>query len=732
MKDIQPFIDLGWHTVPLKGELKRLDNGDKTIPQFEKDWRKKYRSKANNLASKLGGTITGKESGIIAIDCDNTVTYNLFKMLDPNYEAVFVSKGKKKDAGTFIYSYNQDMPDSFSPTDRDIELDVYSGNGFVYLPTAINKTKVPWTKMHDIKEMPETTLLLLKQLQKKVSKPKEAYVQMSQNRACLAPLLQQFCGSQGQFMPSLFKILTPKSFRTEEQYRMNGYLHPDNVPDGRGSEYLVKLSAILGADESVNEELYIDCMSHINELFENPLDEDRFEITIINPMLEGNSTANGEQIWTYNKHWSEKRYTLTTKHGLVIDIAFDDQRNMYYFLDMTNESLKSFNKDTEFMSYLEVTVNTVLPKKAILKKKLPIVRIQSDPAAAFGFCKSDTPQVLAFNSFKASPELSILHDPTNYSLFYNKPENTLKYLKCLVPNEDARSYLLRFIKRKLMTFEYSPVILYFLGVPGSGKDTFVKILETIMNGLARPTTGEFLEVYNSWMLDTYFVQLDEYGDQLSKLSDKDMVKGKLKAYTGKPTFQVRNMRQAGYSVPHSITFIMTANKNPLMMDDKDRRVHLMETPNVLDMQPWFSAAMYDHMMNEVKDFCYYLATEVEEMNKDEYMSPPQSESKHRLIADSMFAAQKIVYAMKHHMWDYLIELGTDYNAPKFAKGVEDGRFNSVDLELLYDEMTDFKGDVKTVIKILRKEGFLGQPSTKEGQKCYWYNLHVDPFEGTEV
>ena len=56
MKSIQPFIDLGWHTVPLKGQLKRLEDGDKTTPQFEKGWKDKYMSKA--LDDYLFGNIS--------------------------------------------------------------------------------------------------------------------------------------------------------------------------------------------------------------------------------------------------------------------------------------------------------------------------------------------------------------------------------------------------------------------------------------------------------------------------------------------------------------------------------------------------------------------------------------------------------------------------------------------------------------------------------------------------
>jgi len=728
VKNIQPFIDLGWHTVPLQGQLVRKEDGDKTIPQFEKNWKQKYREKMNKNATAIGGVLTGEVSNIIAIDCDNEVTYNLFKSLDPDYETIFISEGKGKEAGTFIYKYDAAIPDSFSPTDGDIELDVYSDNGFVYLPTKDNDSKRTWTTILDIKELPATTKLLLMQLQKKVIKPKETYIQSSQARACLEPILIQFIGKRGEFIPSLFKVITPRDFRQLEQYQTKGFLHPQNVPDGRGSEYLSKISAILGADESVNEELYIDCMTHINDLYNHPMDGERLDTTILSPMLEHNASIDGVPIWQYNEQWADDRFSLTTKHGLIIDVAFDDRRNTYYFIDMTNEILHGFAKDTEFMSYLEATVRTEIPKKRIVKQKTPIVHIQSNPSVPFGFCKSSTPQVLAFNSFKPSAELAIIQEPEDYKKFYKKPEAILKYLECLVPNDDARNYMLRFLKRKFLTFDYSPVILYFLGVPGSGKDTFVSILEEIMSTMSRPTTNEFLEIYNNWMLDTYFVQLDEYGDQLSRMADKEMVKGKLKAYTGKAGVRIRNMRQASYDIRHAITFIMTANKNPLMLDDQDRRVHLMETPNVLEMQPWFNSQMYDQMMSEIKDFCYYLATDVPTMTKDEYMSPPKSESKHRLIADSMFAAQKLAYAFKHSMWNYLIELAKDHGADKFADGIKHGRVASDDLEELYDELTDFKGDCKTVRKILRKEGFAAIPTTKQGHKSYYYNLKINPFE----
>lgn len=727
---MQKFIDLGWHTVPLKGKLERLPNGDKTIPKFEKGWKKKYKEEFNEQVTAIGGVITGAVSNIIAIDCDNDTTFELFKQLDPDYEAIMYSKGKgegKENCGTFIYTY-EDGIDTHSPSNGDLALDVYSNDGFIYLPTANNSSKHCWNDIPTIRAMPMATRLILQQLQRKTEQSDSSDQHTGpQNRPCLNPLLTQFVGKRGEFIPSLFKVITPRSFRDEEQYVKYGYLHPKNVPTGRGSEYLSKLSAILGADESVDEALYVDCMHFINELFTEPMDYDRYDKTILTPMLEGRTSIDGKQIWQYNEHWSEQRYTITTKHGLIVDLGFDDERELYYYLDMTNEKLKHFNRDTEFLSFLGSITQTTLPKRALFKQKLPIVHVKSNPAIPFGFNGSDTPQVLSFNSFKPSVELSIIHKPETYAKHYKEPTHILKYIKCLVPDKNARNYLLQFIKRKLMFFEYSPVILYFLGVPGSGKDTFFSLLASIIDAVARPTVKEFLEVYNAYLLDTYFVQLDEYGDQLNKIADKEEAKGKIKAYTGKNEIQIRDMRQTGYPYKHSITFGLTANKNPLMLDEDDRRVHLMETPNILSLQPWYSAEVRDKMFEEIKDFCYYLATEVPLMSKDDYVTPPVSDSKHRLIADSMFAAQKIVYALKHNMHEYLIELATDNNAPLFAEGIRNKRFSSDALEQLYDELTDYKGDAKTIRKILRKEGFKAIPTTKDGMKTYYYPLDDDPF-----
>jgi len=585
---MQKYIDLKWHTVPLSGKLQRLEDGTKTVPGFEKDWRAKYQATFNTVSAKLGGVITGEVSNIMAIDCDNATTWALFKALDPTYKFVFLSKGKGKAAGTLIYKYDAELAESFSINDGTMALDYYSNRGFVYLPTRSNRTKEYLADpLPDVKEAPDAVKLLLLQLHKRVAPPAALESPANQNimtAACLAPIVEQF-NKDGKFMPGLFRIITPKSFRQEPTYVSDGYLHPKDIPQGRGSEYLSKVSAILGSDVSITKEDYAAAMNYINELFSDPMADAKLDKTIIDPMLTEKASINGTPIWSYDKDWKKFKLVLHSKRQIALELCFDDNRNAYYVVDELNQKIKSFYRDSELMAFIEAaTMNS--PKKIEVKRALPLAEVKAVPNLPFGFNTGSDPTVRLLNTFIQTPELSIFTNPDAYTEKYSLPSTTLKYFESLVPETKMRDYLLSFVHTKLKTFGYSPVVLYFMGAHGSGKDMFVGLLETIMGHVARPSTKEFLEMFNGWILDQYFVQLDEYGNQLSSNRDREEALGKIKAYTGKQNIQVRQMRTDGFMYKHNATFIMTANKNPLMVEEGDRRICFLQTPNVLAEQDW--------------------------------------------------------------------------------------------------------------------------------------------------
>jgi len=734
LKTIQPFIDLGLYTVPLTGKLERLNNGDKTTPIFEKDWRNKYQSKFNEKATAIGGAITGAISNIIAIDCDDQKTYDLFRGLDRENTFNFISKGKPSGGGTIIYKYPTGTSlGNFKIQSDLLKLDFYADNGFVYLPTGANLTKEAWGyesfgELPTIQQLPATVETLLLNLQHQCtlkSKPEVTpKVQVRSNY--LAPQVEMFV-AQKKFIPALFRIITPKDFRDLDRYVKYGYLHPDDVPDGRGSEYMMKVSAILGADPSVNTELYQQAMHVLNTIWASPIPNTKFISTIVNPMVNGNSSINGEPIWQYDEHWKTRGLTFTTKLGDASEVFFDDVRACYYMINYTKDMVKIFSRDSDLFAYIE-PVAIALPDRKGIKTMVPVVRTGIEPSLQFGFYKEDE-YTRRFNLFKQTPALAILNDPSIYKKLYSKPETIIQFFETFIPDIYMRNYVLRFIKRKMTSFKYSPVILYFLGAHGSGKDTFVQILESILGAqyLARPTTKEFLEQYNGWLVDKYFVQLDEYGNQLQSMHDKQIALGKIKAYTGKAQVQIRQMRTDGFNYMHMATFMLTANNNPLLLEEGDRRVALIDTPNVLKDAAWIVkaggiSAVIEQLYKEINDFCYYLATEVDELPMDEYMTPPDTQAKKDIICDKLPAAQRLVYCFNHGMFEQIEDLIEEAGSANILADTRDGRIFEDDLFDLYTYMTEGRGTKRGLTKIFKEAGYGKAPTTKGGIKQYYYRI----------
>ncbi len=516
MKSIQPFIDLGWHTVPLTGELARLSDGTKTIPGFCKGWKEKYSKEINTVPAKLGGVLTGGLSNIIAIDCDNQATFDLFLAQCPEYKFIFFSRDKPKGGGTLIFELDKELAIStFSIRDGLIDIDIYTDNGFVYLPSDSNTTKVEWlaetlNELPLVLPIPQSIKVLLTTLHRQYTLSKEGIAPIKRALATqqsvnyLAPQIELFIAKG--FNTSLFRVITPRDFRDIEQYIREGYLHPNNVPDHRGSEYLSKVSAILGADPSIDSKLYYQAIKAINDLWSAPMDAKRLDATIVKRMLEGGVTIDGVNIWKYDDTWKSKGLTFSNKLGESIEVFFDDVRRLYYMVNHTKGDVSSFNRDNDIYSYIETVGSKGLPPRKELKVVMPIVRTISKPSLPFGSFMLDE-YTRSFNMFKQTPALAILNNPETYKKHYTKPTILLNYLDNLIPDKDSRDFVLRFLRHKLMTFEYSPIVLYFLGVPGSGKDTFIDILSIIMGSqhIAKPSVKEFLEQYNGWLIDSYFV-----------------------------------------------------------------------------------------------------------------------------------------------------------------------------------------------------------------------------------
>ena len=596
-----------------------------------------------------------------------------------------------------------------------------SNSGHCYLPTRDNTSKEPFLSLPPIKDMPNSilTLLLLSKPVKLSSGSKIKSI--ATNLPNLAPQLVRFCIVK-KVIPSLFKIITPNDFRDIPEYA-KGYLEPKDVPEGRGSEYLSKVSAILGSDISVNIELYGNTMEVVNNLFSLPMKKRRLQETITDPMTEERAKINNKPIWQYDENWEDNKLNVVTKRNAQLEAFFDDKRSNHYLVDIPESSYKSFSRDNDFMSYID-NISLVKMNKAIIQSKLPLVQVTSTPKTPFGYYQDK--EITMFNLFNPSKFLQVFQNPNAYKNNYKRPKIILQYLESLIPDLYMRNYLLKFLKRKLSKFEYSPVVLYFLGVSGAGKDVFVTMLEKILGdtSISRPAAAEFIAMYNGWMLDKYFVQLDEYGNQLLSYDKKELALGLLKSYTGKNKVQIRLMRTDGFNDYHNVTFILTSNKNPFGLDQDDRRIALFSCPNDLKKQLWVRelggvSKIIDALCNtELLDFCYYLSVEVDDMSKEEFMQPPETQDKRNLILNSFGAGYKLTYIFNNHMWEELQELCIEHNCEGLLASTAENRIYEEELFDLYTRMTDGCGKKRGLAVALKD--FSKIPTTKNRQKAYYY------------
>lgn len=736
---IDLFIDAGWHTVPLKGELRRLESGKKTIPLFESEWKKKYTNEFNLVKSKIAGAITGIKSGIIAIDCDNDTTYKLFKQLDPDYNFHFISKGKLEGGGTIIYKYTNEVG-TFKVANEFVKLDFFSDEGFVYLPTEDNETKESWLNVHELpslKEVPNTILAILKTFHDKSVIPGAIAKTNSVRSAVsnrLAPLLTTFVTNEA-YDPALFKIITPYSFRELPSYVTKGHLHPQDVPKGRGSEYLSKVSAILGSDISVNIELYTKAMILINSFRPTPKDKNVLLSTIINPMVEERATIDGQVIWQYDKHWEKLGFIATAINGDYIESFFDDVKGMFYLINYSVPYVKVFSDKSSTISMLKALLGRAIPEVYFDNVK-QIIRTSLNPSLEFGHVEGTD----KYNLFRQSQELSIINNPGPYRANYNRPTTIIKYFETLIPDDKMRMFVLSFIKTKFTSFKYSPIVLYLIGKPGSGKDTLVNILRKIIGDdyVAKPDTKVFNEQYNGWIMDKFFIHLDEYGNKLVRMSDKQEVLGKIKAYTGAPDIQIRAMRQDGFNYKHALTFIMTANSNPLPVELDDRRFAFIKTPNKLETQDWVKSfggitAVQDRMRDEIMDFCYYLGTEIENLKADDYMIAPMTEDKEKLMLDNLPAAEQITYYINNTQFDLLYNIALEYGIKEFDEGWDKNKLMDRKVEELYQAMTEGAGSHRTICKALKNIGLSRSHTTRNGMNDFYYMINdLHHFKNAET
>ena len=666
------------------------------------------------------------------------ICLSLLTQSNPN---VFKSVGK--GGGTILYKYIKEI-ETFQTKVFPIALDYMSDGKMIYLPTKANETKESWDdkELFQLTEMPETVIILLNAIKAKTDYNKDTVehkatvnASMLESTFRLAPLLQDFIKNK-VYSPSLFRIITPKSMRDIQKYQKLGHLHPNDVPKGRGSEYLSRISCILGADPSVDIQMYLETMELINSMWDEPMDLDRLHETITNRMIASRVEIDGKPVWIYDKHWDTYGFQFLAKNGEFFESFFDDVKGIYFAVNYTKNYIKQFDTVVKLMSFVK-TVSSIRITEQIYNQKQILTRTVLEPHQPFGRIDGTD----KFNMFRQNEYLAALNGAKEN---YENPITLINFFNTFIPDDDTRDYVLRFMRTKLTEFKYSPVILHIVGTPGSGKDLFCSVLSTIIGDqfFRKPEVGVFKEKHNSWLLNAIFAQCDEYADTISFYKDKVEVLGKLKGYSGSPRVNIRAMFQDSSPYEHRCSFILTANANPLPIDVEDRRFCCIKTGGALNAEEWVKncggmTVVYNQLFKELEDFCAYLHHKYKNLSSDEYQNPPQTMTREEVLYDNLTPLDLIVRIFRRKDHKKLIEMYQENGITNFKKGWKYDRVYQSELMQLLSASTKYETNINTFHSIMSKNNMKRSYALLTTGKQWYYSMdglsaYVDEEDETPI
>jgi len=673
VESLAPFIDAGWYTVPFTSAKITRVKGKKNF-KILTNW--KDLKQPNEMSTPVGAALVGKDANLIVIDCDTSETTDLIEQLNPYDDNIAWSVGKiDKDGNpirgaSFFFSWTDGIPDTFNNGRMGMELFSSGQNRMVFLPTAGNESKMAWDKVPELKPVPDTILNLMK-IWKIASEAEitsntiaDATMSFDKNKSTvfkLFPLVELALKTPDVLNKGLFTILTPKSYRNN-LYKKKTYLEPNDIPEGSGSDYLMKVSAILGSDISINEDFYRRTMNYIINFFDHARRLKHLKSApseIMNPMIIGSSSINGEPIWRYDENWRSHSLTVVSKLGYTVEFFYDPERHLIFEINHTKGSIKRYEQASKVAPNIAASVRERFPTTGPkLLEILPNFESVLRPNEPFGLINQTD-----YNVFHPTRFLEIINNPITHKDNYVKPELFIEYMESLVPNEEDREYLLRHLRTKLTTFQHSPVIYYFVGASGSGKSLFVRILRDIMSDKyismemgAEHIVGQF----NKWLDGIYFAHLDELYNSLDS-KDINKANGNLKRYTGSNRCQIRGMNSNHYDTDMNATFILTQNGSSMNFDRDDRRYFYIDTPTKLPTH--IASVMFDDYKRGLilADVMYWLATEFSNLDGIEYTTAPFTESKKELILNKLPLVDRMAIFIEDQMYDSLYELALGVN-----------------------------------------------------------------------
>lgn len=627
LRDIGIFIDSGWRTIPY--DSIRYENGKKVAnPPIR--WRE-FTLTFNEKRSPAGAVICDK---VLVVDCDsleatqkflNVAKFDGIECVDDLFKDGIEDKiglVVKTTKGFHFYFNN---PGEFSDL-RDEKIDIQATNKrIVYLPSEASEGKEIIALNKVLSEDFKTFKIVLsdvnqnikdwfKSLKKEVKEAKKVRYTLGTPLAVIPKGSKLF-----------FKRLTPKSYKECSYYRgvidKQGFLHPNDIRQGDGNDYLVSIAGILCADPTIDVNAFWEIMEYLNDLWDEPLSKEALEKKVeAYPLNKYDGCP-----FCYDKNWEEMQYSFIDVDGNDIMMVYDLKSSKFIIADLSNDVILTKNS-SDALSYYANRTGARITSTA-LASILIGVNVEFNPLESFGLSESKK-----FNIYKHSHYLEILN--SNYSYAKHEVEDSktckaLPFFKHLF--KESTDYFLRFLKTKLTTFKYSPTTFcLFDDEGGAGKGALEVFLGRFagMEKVTRIPYDTFQSKFTADYEGKLFIFFNEFPEEFkARKANTD----KIKEITGSPTSKIEKKGCDPYEVVNYATHFITSNRISVEIREGDRRFCVVQCDKKFD--DVFYSGYFDEMTSdeELTKLAIYLREFVQPLSHKEYMSPPMTIAKELFV-----------------------------------------------------------------------------------------------------
>lgn len=572
--------------IPLQCKIQRASNGKKEYigleansipsmkPSMPKDWQTIKGSKALTPSYAIRADLD-----LVVIDCDSLdTTQEIDNILVPSVHSehyiVVSDKGEKH----FYFKpskYYQSSP-VYKTTRLSLgKIDILHGTSLIFAPCALNTTKhILQGSIDNLTEIPDNIVDHLISLLKETVTSSDN-TDYSPLTSYLAPTIEASLALYARSrdyrdIQNVIQLITPAQFKHE----VKPDYHPDRIPDGEGITYLQAITAKIGRDPSISLELHEELLTVITQdLWSDPLPLSLLRAHIDSIPGQTYSTS-GKPVFMYDPQATNKplvainnnpymplyrtlddTYILAKPTGSVEQVK--GLSNLKKALMSRNYSLRVDNQ--------EVKIESRISKIADI---LETVTVSHHPYQPHGVYEEDGS--LYYNTYAPTKYLSIIRGEylQEAKYRYNSTPVIDQLLYNLVADHPPESRMVhkleQFISYKLKTLQYSPIVLQFMGNRGTGKGTFIDLLNIITASTSRVKLNTSNSQFNADTAGKMFVNEDEgtvtaqLVNALKELSGNKLTRIEAK---GKDAIMARNVA----------TYICTTNKPSQLAEVVDDR-----------------------------------------------------------------------------------------------------------------------------------------------------------------